>query len=117
MASHADVVESVCFPSVKRLMPWSKPPLPLNRMFPADGEQRQWSRSVSSSSGSSHNTDGSDASMSELARSDGCFSQSTGGSDVAMTDIEEHAIGWLVESSEPSPVFQLQLMCQVREVR
>ena len=49
-------------------------------------------------------------------------SQSTGGSDVAMTDIEGNVLSAGLgmtggESSELSPVFQLQLMFQVRGAR
>ena len=47
MLSHA-LLKSNIFPSVFLLMPWSLPPLPLNRMFAAGGRQRHWSRSVSS---------------------------------------------------------------------
>ena len=77
---------------------------------------------ASSSSRSSQNTAGTDALMSELAISDACFSQSTDGSDVAMTDIEENVpsggLGMTGSvSSELSPVFQLQLVFPVWEVR
>ena len=113
--------KSNIFPKLFLLMPWSQPPLPLNRMLAAGGRQRQWSRSVSTSRRSSQNI-GTDASMSELASSDACFSQSTDGFDVAMADIEENVLpagqGMMGSvSSELPPVFQLQLMFLVWEVR
>ena len=117
------LLKSNFFPSGFLLIPWSLPPLPLNRTFAAGGRQRQWSRSVSSSSRSSQNTTGTDASMSELASSDACFSQSTDGSNVGMTDIEENVLLSAGQgmtgsvSSELSPVFQLQLIFAVWEVR
>ena len=96
-------------------------------MFAEAARQRQWSRSanssscssqicdVTSSSRSSQNTAGTDASMSELVSSYACFSQSTDGTDVAMTDIEENVPSACQGktgsgSSDLSPIFQLQPM-------
>ena len=77
---------------------------------------------MSSSNRSSQNTASTDDSMSELASSDACFTQSTHGSDVTMTDTEENvpSAGQGMTGSarsELSPVFQLQLMFPVCEVR
>ena len=59
-------------------------------MFQEGVTQRRWSRGASSSSRSSQNTAGTDASMSELASSDADFSQSTDGTGIAITDIKEN---------------------------
>ena len=119
MSSKANV-----FPMALRLMPWSWPPQLLDRMFPAEGCQCQWSRSVSSVSRSSQNTNGTDATMSDPASwsgaSDTCPFQS--GSDVEMSDLEEGVItGGTVmtgdESNEALPLSQLQHASPVRKTR
>ena len=51
------------FPLAFRLMPWSQPPLLLDRIFPARRRQCEWSRSVSSVSCHAQFTDGTDAAM------------------------------------------------------
>ena len=96
-----------------RLMPWSLPLLFLDRMLPAEGWQCQWRRSVSSGSRSSQNTDGTDASMSELASwfeaSDTCFSLAAPTLQCRISMVGQ-------VRREPSPLSQLQLASPVLAV-